>query len=95
MLSVRSGEHCAHGEIEAGEHVAAGEPVLLAVDGRGSPRLVNHDRAFVRVDDPGARTVTTLCREGARGPRVLEETDTLDGGNVLPGFALDLSELFD
>jgi Uma2 family endonuclease len=46
----------------------------------------------VWVVDPRARTVT--MHEGARGPRVLEETDTLDGGRVLPGFTLDLRELF-
>jgi Uma2 family endonuclease len=46
----------------------------------------------VWVVDPRAGTVTVP--EGARGPRVLEETDTLDGGLVLPGFALDLRELF-
>ena len=46
----------------------------------------------VWVVDPRARTVTV--HEQARGLRVLEETDTLDGGGVLPGFTLDLRELF-
>lgn len=41
--------------------------------------------------DPRARTVTV--HDGAR-PKVLEETDTLDGGGVLPGFRLDLGEFF-
>ena len=46
----------------------------------------------VWVIEPRAKTVTV--HEGARGPRLFEQTDTLDGGSVLPGFALELRELF-
>jgi hypothetical protein len=31
---------------------------------------------------------------GAEDPRVLPEADTLDGGDVLPGFALAVREIF-
>ena len=46
----------------------------------------------VWVVDPAARTVAVHGR--MRAPRVFEETDTLVGGVVLPGLALDLRELF-
>jgi Uma2 family endonuclease len=42
--------------------------------------------------DPQSRTVTTF--KGADDFRVLQVRDTLDGGNVLQGFTLSLSELF-
>jgi len=45
----------------------------------------------VWVVSPRARTVTV--HEGAQA-RILEESDTLDGGSVVPGFTLDLGELF-
>jgi len=46
----------------------------------------------VWVVDPDARTVTV--HERLRVPRVFAETETLDGGAVLPGFTLQLRELF-
>lgn len=42
--------------------------------------------------DPRERTVSVYV--AAEGPVVLSESDTLDGGTVLPGFALPLRELF-
>ena len=47
---------------------------------------------LVWVIGPGARTVAVHA--GAAPERVLRDTDTLGGGAVLPGFALDLRELF-
>lgn len=46
----------------------------------------------VWVVDPAARMVTT--RERMQVARVYQETDTLEGGSVLPWFSLELSELF-
>jgi Uma2 family endonuclease len=42
--------------------------------------------------DPDARTVTVYA--GPDQPTVLREDQTLDGGTVLPGFALPLRQLF-
>jgi Uma2 family endonuclease len=42
--------------------------------------------------DPEARTVSVYTAPA--NPTVLAETDTLDGGAVLPGFTLALGELF-
>jgi hypothetical protein len=42
--------------------------------------------------DPTAKTVTVYPR--GRGKKVLTEADTLDGGKVLPGFALPVKEIF-
>jgi Uma2 family endonuclease len=42
--------------------------------------------------DPEARTVSVYAAPD--GPTMLNETDTLDGGSVLPGFALPLRDLF-
>jgi Uma2 family endonuclease len=42
--------------------------------------------------DPVARTVTVYTPDGAKN--VLTQPDRLDGGHVLPGFSLPLSELF-
>jgi Uma2 family endonuclease len=42
--------------------------------------------------DPRARTATVYHRDGTE--TVLKEGDRLDGGDVLPGFSLELSELF-
>lgn len=47
----------------------------------------------VWVVDPKARSVTV--HEGARESRVIGSEDTLEGGRVLPGFTLELRELFD
>ena len=42
--------------------------------------------------DPEARTVQVFT--SATEARLLRESDTLDGGDVLPGFVLPLRELF-
>jgi len=42
--------------------------------------------------DPEARTVSVYT--AVEGPTVHTQADTLDGGNVLPGFTLALSDLF-
>ncbi|MHC4974834.1 MAG: Uma2 family endonuclease [Planctomycetota bacterium] len=46
----------------------------------------------VWVVDPRVRTVTVHAPPG--DPRVLQETDVLDGGDVLPGFTLAVREIF-
>jgi Uma2 family endonuclease len=42
--------------------------------------------------DPDTRTVAVYT--SVSSPTILQQTDTLDGGRVLPGFTLPLSELF-
>jgi Uma2 family endonuclease len=44
--------------------------------------------------DPDAKTVTVYPKGRERGRKVLGEGDTLDGGKVLPGFALPVADLF-
>ncbi len=44
--------------------------------------------------DPDAKTVTVYPKGRERGKKVLGETDTLDGGKVLPGFALPVADIF-
>jgi Uma2 family endonuclease len=44
--------------------------------------------------DPDAKTVTVYPKGRERGRKVLGEADTLDGGKVLPGFALPVADLF-
>jgi Uma2 family endonuclease len=44
--------------------------------------------------DPETRTVTVYPKGKVRRSKVLTEADTLDGGKVLPGFALPVRELF-
>ena len=44
--------------------------------------------------DPDAKTVTVYPKGRERGKKVLGEGDTLDGGKVLPGFALPVADLF-
>jgi len=44
--------------------------------------------------DPEAKTVTVYPKGKMRGSKVLTEGDTLDGGKVLPGFALPVADLF-
>ena len=46
----------------------------------------------VWVVDPRSRTVT-IHKLGA-APRLLDESDTLFGGDVLPGFELTVAEIF-
>lgn len=47
---------------------------------------------LVWVVDPPRRTVTVYTPDGIA--RVLREHDTLDGGDVLPGFQLAIADLF-
>ncbi|MFN8593523.1 MAG: Uma2 family endonuclease [Thermomicrobiales bacterium] len=61
----------------------AHDKVLLYLDA-GTP--------LVWVVHPQQRTVTVYTPD--RTARILGETDTLDGGEVLPGFTLALSEVF-
>jgi len=49
--------------------------------------------AAVWIVEPDAQTVTIRTADNA--PRVLRRDQTLDGGAVLPGFALPLHELFE
>ena len=44
--------------------------------------------------DPEAKTVTVYPKGKAKGMKVLTEADTLDGGKVLPGFALPVRDIF-
>jgi Uma2 family endonuclease len=44
--------------------------------------------------DPDAKTVTVYPKGRERGKKVLGTGDTLDGGKVLPGFALPVADLF-
>ena len=44
--------------------------------------------------DPDAKTVTVYPKGKERGKKVLTEADTLDGGKVLPGFALAVKDIF-
>ena len=48
---------------------------------------------LVWVIAPAARTATIYRTDGAA--RLLREGDHLDGGDVLPGLAISLAELFD
>ena len=47
---------------------------------------------LVWVVDPRAETVTVLAL--GQAPLVLTATDTLDGGEVLPEFRVEVAELF-
>lgn len=47
---------------------------------------------LVVVVEPKSRTVTAYAADGTA--RVLREGDTLDGGDVLPGFRLPLARIF-
>lgn len=47
---------------------------------------------LVVVVEPKSRTVTVYAADGTA--RVLREGDTLDGGDVLPGFRLPLARIF-
>jgi len=51
-----------------------------------------HGARLVWIIDPRARTVTVLAP--AREPRTLTQADTLDGGDVLPGFSVAVAEIF-
>ena len=48
--------------------------------------------ALVWLVNPAARTVTVFSPEGS--PQVLTVQDTLDGGDLLPGFSLLVREIF-
>jgi Uma2 family endonuclease len=51
-----------------------------------------HGTRLVWYVEPVARTIEVFT--GAAPPRTLTEADTLDGGEVLPGFQLSIRELF-
>jgi Uma2 family endonuclease len=51
-----------------------------------------HGTSLVWVIDPRARTVEVFT--GPTASTLLQQTDTLDGGAVLPGFSLPLAQLF-
>ncbi len=44
--------------------------------------------------DPKAKTMTVYPKGKLRGSKVLTEADTLDGGKVLPGFAVAVRDIF-
>ena len=48
---------------------------------------------LVLLVDPEARTVTVLPHDGPA--QTLTDADTLDGGDVLPGFACSVADVFD
>ena len=48
---------------------------------------------LVLLVDPDARTVTVMPHDGP--PQTLTDADTLDGGDVLPGFACAVRDIFD
>jgi len=50
--------------------------------------------ALVWYVDPAAKTVAVYPKGKTKGMKVLAEEDTLDGGKVLPGFALPVREIF-
>jgi Uma2 family endonuclease len=52
-----------------------------------------HGARLVWYVDPRARTIEVFTGLAA-SPRTLAEADTLDGGDVLPGFELSIRELF-
>jgi Uma2 family endonuclease len=47
---------------------------------------------LVWVVDPAARTVTVYV-PGDEDERVLRDDDTLDGGDLLPGFSVPVAEI--
>lgn len=48
---------------------------------------------LVWITDPEARTILALPQSGS--PRTFTEDDTLDGGDVLPGFTCPVRDIFD
>lgn len=48
---------------------------------------------LIWVVHPGRRTVRVITLDAA--PRLVHEKETLDGGNVIPGFACPVSDLFE
>jgi Uma2 family endonuclease len=60
-------------------------------------KLAEYNAAGVKLVwyvDPDAKTVTVSPKGRERGRKVLGVGDTLDGGKVLPGFALPVADLF-
>jgi Uma2 family endonuclease len=51
-----------------------------------------HGVRLVWVVDPIAQTITVYA-PGAGDERVLQSGDTLDGGDVLPGFSVQVDEV--
>jgi Uma2 family endonuclease len=57
-------------------------------------KYLNHGVKLVVVADPRRRVVHVHTPQQPDG-RVLRDTDTLDGGDVLPGWSLAITALFD
>ena len=54
---------------------------------------LRHGVRLVWITDPEARTITALPQSGPA--RTYTEDDTLDGGEVLPGFTCPVSDIFE
>ena len=54
---------------------------------------LRHGVRLVWITDPEARTITALPQSGPT--RTFTEADTLDGGDVLPGFTCPVRDIFD
>ncbi|MDE2785481.1 MAG: Uma2 family endonuclease [Chloroflexota bacterium] len=54
---------------------------------------LRHGVRLVWITDPEARTITALTQSGPA--RTFTETDTLDGGDVLPGFTCPVRDIFE
>jgi Uma2 family endonuclease len=70
--------------ISPSERRAKGERKIAEYRAAGVPLLL--------ILRPRQRTITVY--EPGKPPRILHEGDTLDGGSVLPGFALPVREIF-
>ena len=54
---------------------------------------LRHGVRLVWITDPEARTITALSQSGPA--RTFTEADTLDGGDVLPGFTCAVQDIFE
>jgi len=54
---------------------------------------LRHGARLVWITDPEARTITALSQSGPT--RTFTEADTLDGGDVLPGFTCPVRDIFE
>ena len=54
---------------------------------------LRHGVRLVWITDPEARTITALPQSGPT--RTFTEADTLDGGDVLPGFSCPVQDIFE
>jgi Uma2 family endonuclease len=95
VLDARTGKGLVGGWIPGAPDVAI--EILSPSDRSGAmqEKTLDYLAAGARevwIVDPAARTVTVFEASGAA--RLLRDTDTLSGGDVLPGFSLSLAELF-